>query len=236
MSYCVVCFRRINHMAVKNHLHSSSGVREVVSGTIILRQALPPLTFLTIWLFLFHPLLCHYLHVDDPPIGCCPVAMSLLVERLAMQIQVTQSWKRQLAHSCYFHPLHLSVQSTMQTAILGSHGPSWKQRSFTSLFWMPPQKAPPYYSINLYVLNRGKKHSCTFSLHLYSFCLINYCLKTSFLLLKRLLTIFGKNHKWYQSTCLTVLFLFEEQRDTAGTCLHPATQNCIRSKFNPPPN
>ncbi len=29
-----ICFRRINHMAVKNHLHSSSGVREVVSGTI----------------------------------------------------------------------------------------------------------------------------------------------------------------------------------------------------------
>jgi hypothetical protein len=28
-----ICFRRINHMAVKNHLHSSSGVREVVSGT-----------------------------------------------------------------------------------------------------------------------------------------------------------------------------------------------------------
>ncbi len=29
-----VCFRRINHMAVKNHLHSSSGVREVVSSTV----------------------------------------------------------------------------------------------------------------------------------------------------------------------------------------------------------
>ncbi len=29
-----ICFRRINHMAVKNHLHSSSGVREVVLGTI----------------------------------------------------------------------------------------------------------------------------------------------------------------------------------------------------------
>jgi hypothetical protein len=28
-----ICFRRINHMAVKNHLHSSSGVREFVSGT-----------------------------------------------------------------------------------------------------------------------------------------------------------------------------------------------------------
>jgi hypothetical protein len=80
MSSCVVCFRRINHMAVKNHLHSSFGVREVVLGTIILRQALPPLTFLTIWLSLFHPLLCHYLHVDDPPIGCCPVAMNLLVD------------------------------------------------------------------------------------------------------------------------------------------------------------
>jgi hypothetical protein len=25
-----ICFRRINHMAVKNHLHSSSGVGEVV--------------------------------------------------------------------------------------------------------------------------------------------------------------------------------------------------------------
>ncbi len=30
-----ICFRRINHKAVKNHLHSSSGVREVVSGTIL---------------------------------------------------------------------------------------------------------------------------------------------------------------------------------------------------------
>jgi hypothetical protein len=29
-----ICFRRINHMAVKNHLHSSSGVREAVSGTV----------------------------------------------------------------------------------------------------------------------------------------------------------------------------------------------------------
>ncbi len=28
-----IFFRRINHMAVKNHLHSSSGVQEVVSGT-----------------------------------------------------------------------------------------------------------------------------------------------------------------------------------------------------------
>jgi hypothetical protein len=30
-----ICFRRINHMAVKNHLHSSSGVQEVVLGTLI---------------------------------------------------------------------------------------------------------------------------------------------------------------------------------------------------------
>ncbi len=29
-----ICFRRINHMAVKIHLHSSSGVREVVSDTV----------------------------------------------------------------------------------------------------------------------------------------------------------------------------------------------------------
>jgi hypothetical protein len=28
-----ICFREINHMAVKNHLHSSYGVQEVVSGT-----------------------------------------------------------------------------------------------------------------------------------------------------------------------------------------------------------
>jgi hypothetical protein len=31
-----ICFRRINHMAVKNHLHSSSGVQEVVSGTVLI--------------------------------------------------------------------------------------------------------------------------------------------------------------------------------------------------------
>ncbi len=31
--YCIICFRRINHLVVKNHLHSSSGVREVVSST-----------------------------------------------------------------------------------------------------------------------------------------------------------------------------------------------------------
>ncbi len=30
-----ICFRKINHMAVKTHWHSSSGVREVVSGTFI---------------------------------------------------------------------------------------------------------------------------------------------------------------------------------------------------------
>jgi hypothetical protein len=29
-----ICFRRINHMAVKNHLHSSSGVHEIVSGRV----------------------------------------------------------------------------------------------------------------------------------------------------------------------------------------------------------
>jgi hypothetical protein len=32
--HCIVCFRRINYLVVKNHLHSSSGVREVVSSTI----------------------------------------------------------------------------------------------------------------------------------------------------------------------------------------------------------
>ncbi len=31
---CLICFRRINHLVVKNHLHSSSGIREVVSSTI----------------------------------------------------------------------------------------------------------------------------------------------------------------------------------------------------------
>ncbi len=34
MFYCNHCFRRINHLVVKNHLHSSSGVREVVSSTV----------------------------------------------------------------------------------------------------------------------------------------------------------------------------------------------------------
>jgi hypothetical protein len=29
-----ICFRRINHMALENHLHSSSGIRQVVSGTV----------------------------------------------------------------------------------------------------------------------------------------------------------------------------------------------------------
>ncbi len=33
MFYCIICFRRINHLVVKNHLHSSSGVREVVPST-----------------------------------------------------------------------------------------------------------------------------------------------------------------------------------------------------------
>jgi hypothetical protein len=35
MFYCDYCFRRINHLAVKHHLHSSSDVREVVSSTRI---------------------------------------------------------------------------------------------------------------------------------------------------------------------------------------------------------
>ncbi len=30
---CIICFRRINHLVVKNHLHSSSGVWEAVSRT-----------------------------------------------------------------------------------------------------------------------------------------------------------------------------------------------------------
>jgi hypothetical protein len=33
--YCIVCFRKINHLVVKNHLHSSSCVQEVVSSTHI---------------------------------------------------------------------------------------------------------------------------------------------------------------------------------------------------------
>jgi hypothetical protein len=37
--------RRINHMAVKNHLHSSSGIREVVSGTETLLQFLVDINF-----------------------------------------------------------------------------------------------------------------------------------------------------------------------------------------------
>ncbi len=39
-----ICFRRINHMAVGNHLHSSSGVWEVVLSTLrlgLLRGRLP---------------------------------------------------------------------------------------------------------------------------------------------------------------------------------------------------
>jgi hypothetical protein len=32
--YCIICFRKINHLVVKHHLHSSSGVREVVSSTL----------------------------------------------------------------------------------------------------------------------------------------------------------------------------------------------------------
>jgi hypothetical protein len=32
-SYLFICFRRINHAVVKNHLHSSSDVQEVVSST-----------------------------------------------------------------------------------------------------------------------------------------------------------------------------------------------------------
>ncbi len=37
--YCNYCFRRITHLVVKNHLHSSSGVREVVSSTVSSRAA-----------------------------------------------------------------------------------------------------------------------------------------------------------------------------------------------------
>jgi hypothetical protein len=33
--HCSYCFRRINHLVVKHHLHLSSGVREVVSSTLI---------------------------------------------------------------------------------------------------------------------------------------------------------------------------------------------------------
>jgi hypothetical protein len=31
---CISCFRKINHLVVKHQLHSSSGVREVVSSTV----------------------------------------------------------------------------------------------------------------------------------------------------------------------------------------------------------
>ncbi len=32
--YCIICFRKINHLVVKHHLHSSSDIREVVSSTV----------------------------------------------------------------------------------------------------------------------------------------------------------------------------------------------------------
>jgi hypothetical protein len=32
--YCIICFRRINHLVVKSRLHSSSSVREVVLSTV----------------------------------------------------------------------------------------------------------------------------------------------------------------------------------------------------------
>jgi hypothetical protein len=35
--YCIIYFRRINHLVVKNHLHSSSGVR-VVSSTVHIKE------------------------------------------------------------------------------------------------------------------------------------------------------------------------------------------------------
>jgi hypothetical protein len=31
--FCIICFRKINHLVVKHHMHSSSGVREVVLST-----------------------------------------------------------------------------------------------------------------------------------------------------------------------------------------------------------
>ncbi len=37
-----ICFRRINHMVVNNHLHSSSGVQRSVSGTTTNRSCLQP--------------------------------------------------------------------------------------------------------------------------------------------------------------------------------------------------
>ncbi len=33
-----ICFRRINHMAVENHLHSSSGVRELCRAQVVLMK------------------------------------------------------------------------------------------------------------------------------------------------------------------------------------------------------
>ncbi len=36
--YCNYCFRRINHLAVKHHLHSSSDVREVVLSTVLAQE------------------------------------------------------------------------------------------------------------------------------------------------------------------------------------------------------
>jgi hypothetical protein len=38
MAYLIICLRRINHMVVKDHLHSSSDVQEVVLSTLTLGQ------------------------------------------------------------------------------------------------------------------------------------------------------------------------------------------------------
>jgi hypothetical protein len=68
-----ICFRRINHMAVKNHFHSSSGVREVVSGTSITMQFDQPhlqqqiLTYSYCILNSGRNLTCHYTVVKTEP-------------------------------------------------------------------------------------------------------------------------------------------------------------------------
>ncbi len=35
MSYLIICFRRMNHIVVKDHLHSSTDIQEVVSSTTL---------------------------------------------------------------------------------------------------------------------------------------------------------------------------------------------------------
>jgi hypothetical protein len=102
MVYCNYSFRRINHLVVKNHLYSSSGVQEVVSSTDSSHD------FYWSSLFLYH--IGYYLLLDQQryavvvfwPRRCLPIRVYRPRTLHGIYIEKCHTWRHTVYYSCLY--------------------------------------------------------------------------------------------------------------------------------------